>query len=384
MQILKIQSNHSAINFTFIINMIYENALNILINKQSLGIMPGLERVQSLLNIMGNPQNNLQIIHIAGTNGKGTVSSTIADCLINQGFKVGLFTSPWVIDYREQIQINNSFIEQDALADYVEKYSDCDATEFEMLTAIMYKYFSDEKVDYAVVECGMGGLEDSTNAIDKSLLSVITKISVDHTNFLGNSISEIAEHKAGIIKSGGKTVFYPDEEYADIIRKKCSEKNAELFEIADKGNAKDNNYELIKTALSVLGFDCEINIIQLPARQEKIGKILLDGGHNLSAAAFLSSKLNDEIAVIGMMADKDVDGYLSIIAPKCKKIIAVKPDNPRALDAVKLAELAGKYCDDVVAMEDSAKAVMQPGVSLVCGSFFLARDVRKILLNMLI
>lgn len=147
--------------------MTYENALKILVNKQSLGIKPGLERIKALLENMGNPQNDLTVIHIAGTNGKGTVSASIADYLINAGYKVGLFTSPWVLDYREQIQLNHAFISKDAFAEYVEEYADCDATEFELLTAIMYKYFSDEKVDFAVVECGMGGLGDSTNMIEK-------------------------------------------------------------------------------------------------------------------------------------------------------------------------------------------------------------------------
>ena len=167
--------------------MIYDEALNFILGKQSLGIMPGLTRIMNLLEIMGNPQNDIKIIHIAGTNGKGTVAKTINNALIDSGYKVGLFSSPWIDDYREQIQINNDFISEEEFASYVDEYKDNDCTEFEFLTAIMYKYFADIKVDYAVVECGMGGKGDSTN-VEQSNISVITSISLDHTAFLGDTV----------------------------------------------------------------------------------------------------------------------------------------------------------------------------------------------------
>ena len=137
--------------------MNYNQSLDYITKKQSLGIQPGLSRISALLERMDNPQDKIKIIHIAGTNGKGTVANYIACSLAANGFKVGLFTSPWIFDYREQIQINGEYITKEDFAFYVSKYNENDCTEFEFLTAVMYKYFSDNNVDYAVVECAMGG-----------------------------------------------------------------------------------------------------------------------------------------------------------------------------------------------------------------------------------
>ena len=198
--------------------MIYNEALNFILGKQSLGIMPGLTRVMNLLETMGNPQNDIKIIHIAGTNGKGTVAKTINNALIDSGYKVGLFSSPWIDDYREQIQINDEFISEEEFASYVDKYKDNDCTEFEFLTAIMYKYFADSKVDYAVVECGMGGKGDSTN-VEQSNISVITSISLDHTAFLGNTVEQIAEEKSGILRKNSTCVLYPNSDVEHIFER---------------------------------------------------------------------------------------------------------------------------------------------------------------------
>lgn len=358
--------------------------LDIIKKKQSLGIMPGLARIKKLLAVMGNPQNDLAIIHIAGTNGKGTISATTADCLIKAGHKVGVFTSPWVMDYREQIQINHQFIPEEILADYVDRYKDYDATEFELLTAIMYKYFADEEVDYAIVECGMGGLEDATN-VEIDNWAVISSISLDHTNFLGSTIEEIAVQKAGIIRKNSNCILYPNPECESIFEELCNEIDTKLLKVEDTGNVVDNTINTVAWILDFVNTGEQVTVedlVKLPARQEKIGKVLLDGGHNPSAAKYLADGLNDEVAVIGMMADKDVDRYLSIVAAKCKKIITTTPSNPRSMPADALKEIAAKYCDDVIAVDNPLEAVQQNGVTLVCGSFFLARDVRETLLNM--
>lgn len=336
--------------------MTYNDALNIIYNKQSLGIMPGLTRIKKLLDIMDNPQDKIKIIHIAGTNGKGTVAKTINDVLISNNLKVGLFTSPWIEDYTEQIQINNTPISNSALAEYIELYKDNDCSEFEFLTAIMYKYFADEGVDYAVIECGMGGKGDATNVEKENICSVITSVSLDHTDFLGKTIDEITAEKEGIIK------------------------NSPCFRYKDTGNFSEDNLALVKRVIDYLGYDSNITLSHLPARQERIGGVLIDGGHNVSAANALLPIIDNEVAVIGMMADKNVDGYLSLIAPRCRKIITTTPDNPRALKACDLARIADKYCKDVTAIDDASEAVAyakQFGLSLVCGSFYLARQVRK-------
>lgn len=365
--------------------MNYQDALNVIKNKQSLGIVPGLERIWVLLDRIGNPQNSLKIIHVAGTNGKGTVCNIIAKSLEKSGYKTGLFTSPWVTDYREQIQINGEFIPEDIFADYIEKYSQYDATEFELITAIAYKYFFDSNVDYAVIECGMGGAEDSTNAIPTPEIAVITSVSMDHTNFLGDTIEKIAQEKAGIIKNGSKVVLYPNGNINGIFKERCISQNAELFEVQDKGNFHLNDIETAKTALNLLGVD-KIADISLPARQEYIGdSVMLDGAHNLSGAQALEKALPKDrkiTAVIGMMKDKDVVGYLKIIAPYCTRIITTTVSNQRAMNCDDLKHLAEKYCSDVTAVEKPFEAVKINNYDflLVCGSFYLAREVRKELL----
>lgn len=336
--------------------MNYNDALNLMISKQSLGIKPGLARINRLLQFMNEPQNKLKIIHIAGTNGKGTVAKTIADALAQNGLKVGLFTSPWVCDYCEQIQINNSYIPKQEFAKYVEEYKDFDATEFEMLTAIMYKYFYDQNVDYAVVECGMGGLGDATNVEVQNVCSVITSVSLDHTAFLGSTIEEITLQKEGIIR------------------------NSPCFRYVDTGDFNYDNLILAKKVVSYLGYNDNIFLSKLPARQQIINGVRVDGGHNVSAAEALAPHLNNEIALIGMMRDKNVDGYLSIIAPRCKMIIATTPKNARSMPSSELKNIALKYCSNVKAVDNPYEALelaKENKLSLVCGSFYLARDILK-------
>lgn len=360
--------------------MIYNEALNFILGKQNLGIMPGLTRIMNLLETMGNPQNEIKIIHIAGTNGKGTVAKTINNALINSGYKVGLFSSPWIDDYREQIQINNEFISEEDFASYVDKYKDNDCTEFEFLTAIMYKYFADSKVDYAVVECGMGGKGDSTN-VEHSNISVITSISLDHTAFLGDTVEQIAEEKSGILRKNFTCVLYPNPDIEHIFEGKC--KN--LVIVNENGNFKKNNLATANAVLELLGVPTVEQCAELPARQEYIGSVMLDGAHNKNGAQALEPYLpNGKVtAVIGMMKDKDVDGYLSIIAPHLNRIVTTTPDNPRSMPAEELKQLAQKYCNDVVAVDSSNEAValakQDENFKLVCGSFYLAREVRNLI-----
>ncbi len=335
--------------------MTYEEALNLISKKQSLGIKPGLSLIKSLLNKLDNPQDKIKIIHIAGTNGKGTVASTIASALMQNGLSVGLFTSPWIFDYREQIQINGEYIDKQFFCDFVEHYADCDVTEFELVTAMMYSYFEYNRVDYAVVECGMGGKGDATNVEKKNVCAVLTSISLDHTDFLGDTIEKITAEKEG------------------IIRDVC-------FRYENTGDFKADNLSLAKRVIKYLGYDDNISLVKSAARQQKVGGILLDGGHNLDAGRALSPIIDNETAVIGMMRDKDIDGYLSYVAPKCKKIICTNVANPRAINAYELAEYAKKYCSDVTVITDSKTAVKVQDVSLVCGSFYLIREIINLIL----
>lgn len=331
--------------------MNYNQSLDYITKKLSLGIQPGLSRILSLLEKMNNPQDKIKIIHIAGTNGKGTVASYIASSLVAKGFKVGLFTSPWIFDYREQIQINGEFIGKEDFARYVSEYEENDCTEFEFLCAIMYKYFADNNVDYAVVECGMGGKGDSTNVEKENVCSVLTSISLDHTDFLGDTLEEITREKEGIIRE-----------------------NSPCFRYCDTGDFERDNIELAGHVLNYLGCDY-VKTEKPPARQQRIGSIIFDGGHNYEAGRALSTVICNETAVIGMMKDKDIDGYLSFVAPKCKKIICTNVNNKRAISAEMLAEYAKRYCNNVEVVDNPCKAVKQNGVSLVCGSFYLIREI---------
>lgn len=351
--------------------MTYSEALNYILSKKSLGVQPGLERIKALLSRLGNPQDNYKIIHIAGTNGKGTVAATIARELQKNGYNTGLFTSPWVVNYREQIQLNGEFISEEDFAATVCKCQDADCTEFELLTAVMYQYFSDKKVDYAVVECGMGGLGDATN-VETDNLAVITAVALDHTDYFGNSIEKIAEEKAGILRKSDTCVMYPDKTIQPIFEGRC-----QRLLVAEK----PHKLSLVNTVLKELNLPPTDTVQHLPARLEILHNVMLDGGHNVSAAKWLVPHLRFETAVIGMLKDKDVEGYLSIIAPHCKTIIATNIPGERALPAEVLADIAEDYCDNVLIIDNPVDAIQHKDLTLVCGSFYLAREVRKYLLQ---
>ena len=364
--------------------MQYEQALEIIKAKQSLGIKPGLSAVEALLKKMGSPQEKLRVIHIAGTNGKGTVANLIASGLSACGLRVGLFTSPWVVDYREQISINGAYIPKERLCEYISLYGGEGVTEFELFTAVMYKYFYDERVDYAVVECGMGGKLDATNALSHPQLCVITSVSMDHTDFLGKSLCDIASQKAGIIKNGCACVLYPNPACEAVFENRCKETGSRLIKVREQGDFKKNNLAVAGECLAFLGQCAQLEYPALPARQEYLAdNMMLDGAHNEDGARALLKALpaGDITAVISMMADKDYDSYLRIIAPRCKSIIATEASNPRALSAQKLARAAAAYCGSVAAQPDPHLALKaareRGGFILVCGSFFLARDLRK-------
>lgn len=350
--------------------MNYNEALNFIKEKESLGIQPGLTRIKSALDSLGNPQNDYKTIHIAGTNGKGTVAATISEALCNGGYSVGLFTSPWVTDYREQIQLNGNIISETDFANLIDVIKDYECTEFELITVAAYLYFSRNSVDYAVIECGMGGAEDATNTENENL-AVITSISLDHTDFLGANIEKIAEQKAGILRKNCNCILY-NSELKRIFENRC--KN--VITIPEK-----NNLSLVNAVLKEIGLDTVDVLVNLPARHEIIGDVLLDGGHNVSAAEKLAPYLENETAVIAMLKDKNVEGYLSIIAPLCKTIVATSVDSPRAMPSAELADIAEDYCDNVYICDNPEDAIKIENLSLVCGSFYLAREIRKKLID---
>ncbi len=419
-------------------------AISYIHSLEKFGINPGLERIRALCEALGNPQKKLKVIHVAGTNGKGSTSTMISNILCKSGYNTGLFISPYVTDFRERIQYNGNMIEKHDLAecvtlvkDAVEKVAESglNPTEFEAITAAAFVYFERKKCDFVVLETGLGGRLDSTNVIEAPYVSVITSISLDHTAILGDTIEKIAAEKCGIIKFGAETVVYPfqDEKAMQVIRDTC-EARCNTLRIPDINSLKVLQEKLEGTlavyddieftlplagkhmifnactaieavrSLSRLGIKISnqsiINGIEsslMPARIELIKKrpvILLDGGHNEGCAAALSEFINKHlknkriIMVSSMMADKDYLSYLSAVAPFAETFIATKADVPRALNSDALMQNAMKYCSNCYDISNPAKAVTaakniaQPDDAvIVCGSFYLAGEIRENLLN---
>ncbi len=411
---------------------------------EKFGIRPGMERIRALCAALGNPQDKLKVIHVAGTNGKGSTSTMISNILRQSGYSTGLFISPYVTDFRERIQYNGNMIEKTELAECVEKVKyvidnlalqGIQPTEFEALTATAFLYYEKKKCDFVVLEVGLGGRLDSTNVINAPYVSVITSISLDHTAILGDTIEKIAAEKCGIIKFGAETVAYPvqDENAMALIRKTCAERCndlriPDLNRLEIKGEHLEGTYAVydgIKFLLPLAGehmvynactaieavrslsrlaisipVDAIVNGIEksvMPARMELIRKkpvVILDGGHNEGCAEALSAFVKKHLAgkrivmVSSMMADKDYQSYLSVVAPLAQTFIATKADVPRALSSAELCEKAKVFCESCYDIADPQKAltaarnILQPEDALViCGSFYLAGEIRESLLN---
>ncbi len=418
----------------------YEQSLNYIHSLNRFGINPGLERIEALCAAVGNPEKKLKFVHIAGTNGKGSTSTMVACALKSSGKKVGLFTSPYVTDFRERICIDGEMVEKQLFADVVTELEpivsdlalrDMQPTEFEVITAAAFMIFERSGCEICVLEVGLGGRLDSTNVIPTPLVSAIVSISLDHTAILGDTVEEIATEKCGIIKQGGKTICYPLQQPSvmDVVKETCQEKENTLIipdvtEVANISNKIDGiSFEYRGTAykLSMSGqyqvynavtaieicralsldedsIKAGVESAKVAARMEVISSsplVLLDGGHNddggRAVAESIKTLLGGKkiIAVIGMMADKNVDAYLSCVAPLCTKIIACSvADNPRTMSAEELCALAKVYCADSSAISD-AKTAVETALAeidgfdclLVCGSLYLAGEVRTKLID---
>ncbi len=413
--------------------MTYDNALEYIHSFLKFGSKPGLERIEALLTKLGNPQKNLRIVHVAGTNGKGSVSTMLSNIFRAEGKKTGLFTSPYIVDFCERIQINGEMISHEKLSSLTEKIKPIveelnsegiEPTEFEIITAMAFDCYCQENCDIVVLEVGLGGLLDSTNVVEKPLASVITSISFDHTDVLGNTLTEIAEQKCGIIKEDSMTVAYPLQELEVIrkIRQTTSEKNNTLYvpdislmEIVEctleKTVVKYKDIELtlqlfgehqiynmltaVETALSLgVGEDAikkGVSQTHMPARVEFLDKkTVLDGGHNEKGTEMMSKVLGlfeENTVVVSMMADKDVENSVKNLSTNAKVMIATECSNPRAMKAEALSEICKKYCDEVYAIGnpfeaiDKAFELKKDNLIAVCGSLYLASEVREHLKN---
>ena len=393
-----------------------------------------LSRVRELLECLGNPQDKLKFIHIAGTNGKGSTAQMLNEICIQSGFKTGLFTSPYLIEYSDRIRVNNKNIPYERLDKLalrvkaqVEKsaYRE-DFSQFEITTAIAFLYFLEEKCDIVVLETGLGGLLDSTNAVKTSVLSVICSVDFDHTAVLGNTIEEIAYQKAGILKPGVPCVLSagnaPDT--VRIVSQTAEENHSELIipdislvklkrcdAFGSEFEYKGENYQLsmggkhqVFNALSViegcklLPFEISCETIKnglknasVIGRAEVISTkplTILDGAHNpdgLSALAEVlkSCKKSPCKAVIGMCADKNIAEGVSKLIPYVDEFIAVDEFYGRAADKQRLAEIirenGGNAAASQMTIMEEIKKIQQEnpdGINLICGSLFLVSHVK--------
>lgn len=429
--------------------MRYEEAMNYIQEIGKLGSTYGLERTYRLLYHLGNPQEQIKIVHIAGTNGKGSTTSMITSLLMGKGYKVGMYTSPFIEEFEERIQINRVNISKerlgilmDKLKIAVDKVVEEDykhPSEFEIITCLMFLYFYEEKVDYAVVEVGLGGRLDSTNVI-KPIISVITSISYDHTNLLGNTLEEIASEKAGIIKSGVPVVIYPQKSNVlEVIKDKAEKEESKLIAIDEKDanlkeivsgrehfqivNLKINNnvytvnlpllgvHQINNLLLAVTTFieisklegfsisneeiNNSIKNVKWLGRLEVLKNeplVVIDGAHNIQGITTLREnvqkyfKYKNIILLLGILADKDVEEMVKVISPIAKSVYALTPHSERAELSEDLRLEILKYNKNCRAFEiyedayrEALKEAEKDDLILISGSLYMIGDMRKII-----
>lgn len=362
-----------------------------------------LSNTIKICKLLGNPEKKLKAVHIAGTNGKGSTSHMLAAVLQSNGYKVGLYTSPHLVDFRERIKINGKMIPKKSVVDFVDKhklgFEKIKPSFFEWTVGLAYEYFAHQKVDIAIIEVGLGGRLDSTNVI-KPLVSVITNISYDHTNLLGNTLTKIASEKAGIIKSKTPVVisqmqnevydvfiakakkekapiYFGDENFEIKVDKDSFLNTLQSFTLINKNNASQlpilldllgdyqrKNIKGVILALNVLatkGFQFSTdkvlkglaNVVELTGLHgryqvmQKHPKIICDTAHNLDGIKLVMKQLKAETftklhVVLGMVNDKDVSGVLKLL-PKDAEYYFTKASIPRALNENELLKQATKF-----------------------------------------
>lgn len=383
------------------------------------GMVLGLDRMEGLLRRLGNPQDDLKVIHVAGTNGKGSVSKYLEEGLSACGYKMGLYTSPYIETFNERIRYDGADISDEDLEYYGQKVvSAAEAmvadgldspTEFEVVTAIAFLYFADRQADITILEVGLGGIGDSTNVVKSPLASVITSISYDHMAQLGSSLAEIAVNKAGIIKTGCPVIAnVPQRDAAKIIARKAYAMGSRLYDISGIRAAVsdetpfsqkvsmelyEKSYsdveismvgrhqaENLKTALATLEILRKSGAVKLdrealyeglkrarqPGRFEVISEdplVIIDGAHNEAGAQALQETMAQHFAgkkillVAGILADKEIDSIVKFLTKITDHIIVTEPDNPRKLAAEKLAEHVADFGVAAEAVSDVEAAV---------------------------
>ena len=417
--------------------MTYEEALSYIHSICWKGSKLGLDRTRELLGKLNDPQKELKFIHIAGTNGKGSTAAMLSSILEEAGYRVGLYTSPFINRFNERMQVNHQPIPDEelaALTEYVRPHADAMAdspTEFELITALAMVWFARQKCDIVVLEVGMGGELDSTNIIDVPEAAVIAAMGLDHVKELGPTMADIARAKAGIIKEGGRVVSYGGNLEADeVIAAVCRARNASLCQpdfsaivpgdfslegqtfsykgwcglrIPLVGAYQMNNAAVVLETVEVLrqrGWSVSDEAVRKgladtrwPARFEVLRRdpvFIVDGGHNPHGIRATAESLRRLFPgrkitfVTGVMADKDVEHILGLIVPLADQFFTVRPDNPRAMDAGELArriEAMGAKATACASVRDGVDRAIQAegphGVACALGSLYMSGEVRS-------
>ena len=398
---------------------------------------PGLRRIRALLHALGDPQRGLKFVHVAGTNGKGSTCACLASVLRAAGYRVGLNTSPYLVTFHERIQVDGEMISDEALAALTERVRPAaeamaeHPTEFELITAIALLYFREQACDIVVLEVGLGGALDASNVIDVPEVAVLTAMGMDHTALLGPTLTDIASAKAGIIKLGGDVVSYGGCPEADaVFHRTCAAQGARLTEVdfsrltrrslTLQGSVFDfapyqalelplagayqlSNAATAITALEVLrekGWSISedairrgLAAVRWPGRFEVLRQspvFLLDGAHNAHGIAAAAESLKalfprqKLVFLLGILADKDVEHMLDLLAPLAARVFTVRPDSPRALTAEALCHLLtdrGVPAQVCGCVDDGVRAAIRAagpdGAVCALGSLYFSGDVRR-------
>jgi len=411
-----------------------------------LGYDLSLNRIEALMKSMGDPQEKAKIIHVAGTNGKGSICSMMTSILMSAGYRVGTYTSPHLEKYNERITINDVPITDADFAEYLTKVKNQCAviaengvsqpTVFEVVTAAAFDYFAEKKVDYIVLEVGMGGRCDATNIVKKPEVSIIASISMDHMEYLGDTLAKIAYEKGGIIKEGRPAVLISDDESVyETISKICSEKHSKLYYVPQAGakttkqdvfgtvfDVKNKYIDYKNVKMSLLGEYQLMNATQAlmackalndcgtclsdkvildglaaakwKGRMEIVETkpyVLLDGAHNIDGITMLSKSLKKYFAdkkitmLIGILGDKEYEKMLEVIMPLASKVVFTEPHSSRKWHVEAMEEFFKKYKVEIHVEKDIAKAyalaksITDENDVVVCaGSLYLIGELYKL------
>ncbi len=426
--------------------MNYQETLAFIHGAEKFGSKLDLDRITILMRELGNPQNQLHFIHLAGTNGKGSTAASLSTIITQAGYRTGLYTSPFIYDFNERIQVNNQNIDNDDLAKVVTQVKkvidnpqsfiyDTGVTEFEIITAAAFLYFQQQQCEVVILEVGLGGRFDATNIIKTPWLSIITSLSLDHTQLLGKTIDKIAFEKAGIIKENGQTLVYPfqDEKALVVLKSAAADRHnhltlidastlkinsttwsgsqftyqEETYQLSLPGEYQIYNALVVIEAIKLLNQShyLKISFSQLkkslaqvywPGRLEILGQkplFIVDGSHNadgmlsfVTALSKLASAKQRKIVIFSMLADKDITSTLKLLSQVADVIIFTQINNPRAATTTQLYSLAQELhlnqplyqCPENQAAVKKALSLAQ-NEDLVCavGSLYMIGDIRK-------